>query len=374
MVVRTYTETYDLNTAIDELNILAIHTPQAGALKKMFKGHFINYRKYKILGCDINIACAQQLPLSPELVGLEAGQVDPRDVMNPMLFKACTGENLNMLLNQIYNQTQEVQAGSSVGQHIDYDNPALNSYYQFLADGSFRKALPQQGLRIRNLKPFVHKVVTTQPFKYNGFNNAHPSSSDGYLGVPTGPWVGGSSPNVTSALGGFGSPAGGDAGTVVDKTNPSVFVSAGVQSMPWLDTAVPQTIDVSTGESTTTSSCHWIIQNVPRVYCGCIIMPPAKTTMFFMRCAIRWRIAFKDYRPAYELGNMDSLDIIDSDNGINGASGNGAYWTTYWDLYHDAEANSSKMESMAKEHQFFEESSITTVGSESVNMVNAQPF
>lgn len=368
MVVRTYTETYDMNTAIDELNVYAIHTPQASSLKKMFKGHFINYRKYKILGCDINMACAQQLPLSPELVGMEAGMVDPRDVMNPMLFKACTGENLNILLNQIYNKSEETQSGSSVGEHIDRQSSALKAYYQLLADGSFRKAHPQQGLRIRNLKPFVHKVVTTQPFKWTGYDR---TSGVGQNEVPM--VLDNASVPIQSAgaVYGFGAPAGTVASTIADATNPSVFVSNGIASMPWLDTAVPQSVDISTGEAITTAGAHWLIQNVPRVYCGCLIMPPAHSTKFYMRMAIRWRIAFKDFRPAYELGNMESMDILESDNGIGGDSGNRGYYTTYWNLIHDE----GTKDIMAKESEnFHEESSFTTNGTEDVNMVTSQPY
>lgn len=167
----TYTETYDLNTILNELNILGIHTPQADALKFMFKGFFEQYKKYKILGCNFRMVCASQQSLDPTLIGTGDGQIAARDVLNPILFKACTGEHLNALLDQIYNQNEEQNMGTygaSVSQHLDSGTRALNAYYSMLADDSFRREHPQKGITVMGLKPMVHKVVTTQPFKYTG--------------------------------------------------------------------------------------------------------------------------------------------------------------------------------------------------------------
>lgn len=370
-MIRRYNETYDMNTTVGQMTMLAIHTPQANALKKMFKGHFLNFKKYTILGCDIRLACASQLPLSPDQVGLEAGEVDPRDVMNPMLFKACTGENLNALLNQIYNANQEESENSygSVGEHLITNEASLNAYYQLLADPSFRKSHPQAGLTVRGLKPFVHKVVTTQPFKWTGKSTG--SSDRNYFSSPL--ITGVSAPDGASTPVGFGSPSGiqeSDTHGIgnFDSANPSVFVSNGITKMPWLDTAVPQSVQTMDGiQGSTghigTAQANWVINNVPRIYMGCLIMPPAVSTKFYMRMVISWKVAFKDYRPAYEIGNIGSLTVLDMYNGMV-SSGDGGQSnfpnSTYFNFYHD-EANRSLMQK--------EESSFSSNGVDSTEMI-----
>lgn len=370
-MIRRYNETYDMNTTVGQMTMLAIHTPQAHALKKMFKGHFLNFKKYTVLGCDIRLACASQLPLSPDQVGLEAGEVDPRDVMNPMLFKACTGENLNALLNQIYNANQEESENmyGSVGEHLVTNVASLNAYYQLLADPSFRKAHPQAGLTVRGLKPFVHKVVTTQPFKYTGLDR---SSSN--LNARQAPLMNpAANPEGQSTAAGFGAPSGGQETDTFgqgnfDGTNPSVFVSNGITKMPWLDTAVPQSVQTMDGiQGDTghigTAQANWVINSVPRIYMGCLIMPPAVSTKFYMRMVISWKIAFKDYRPAYEIGNIGSLTVLDMYNGMvsSGSGGQSNFPnSTYFNFYHD-EANASLMQK--------EESSFSSNGVDSTEMI-----
>lgn len=376
-MIRHYSEVYDLNTTVGSMTMLAIHTPQANALKKMFKGHFINYKKYKVLGCDIKIACASQLPLSPDQVGLEAGEVDPRDVMNPMLFKACTGENLNALLNQIYNKNAERQdmfgeGQGSIGEHKITNTAERRTYYQLLSDPTWRKAHPQAGLVIRNLKPYVHKVATTQPFKWTGLARPSPSGNDGWLKEAGSPVMGGANaPNGSSAGYGFGAPSGKeiDANGEWDANNPNVFVSNGVTPMPWLDTAVPQIQkEVYEGaEEANDTRVNWLINNVPRVYMGLLCMPPAVSTKFYMRAIFDWKIAFKDWRPAYEIGSINAMEIGDSENGFV-SPGSSTGWTTYFNYYHDAE---TKQHMEENDETCKDESSFTTNGVEDSEMVYA---
>lgn len=325
IVNATYTETYDLNTALGELSLLGVHTPQSDALKKMFKGFFENYRRYKIISCDIAMVCATQQALTPDQVGIEesAGLVDPRDILNPILFKACTGESMNVLLDQIYNNSEEVntsvpQSSSSIAQHIDTREEALGSYYTLLSDDSFRKEHPQRGLFIQGLKPMVHKVVTTQPFKWTGardFQN---------YGLGGGPIIAGDDRNAnTHATGGFGAPSGSNSfeGNTI---NPSVFVSNGLTEMPWLDTT--HTIEATATGMPIVAT----IQSVPRVYLGCIVLPPALLQRLFFRMRIRWHIAFKDFRPAYEVGAFS----VNSQEGINGTIGMPSETASYFNIYH----------------------------------------
>lgn len=342
----TYTETYDLNTALNELSLMAIHTPQATALKSMFKGFFENYKKYKIVGCNIGMVCASQQSLTPSEIGLEAGQVDPRDILNPILFKACTGENLNEILNQIYGADYTSSGDtSSIGQHIDGHSAASNMYYQLLADDSWRKEHPQRGLFVQGLKPLVHKVVTTQPFRWTG------SYSDSeQIDYPT---ISGTLPGQsgTNNASGFGAPSGQPVEGITrdyapNITRNTVFISDGTTDMPWLDTTFSGSVPTSSDTSVSVRSQNLIV-SVPRVFCGCIVLPPAILQRLFFRLQISWHIMFKDFRPAFEIGPISQSggNVLDPASGqffSGSALGTPVqYVPTYWNIYHDG---STKLE------------------------------
>lgn len=339
----TYTETYDLNTAVNELSLLAIHTPQAGALLRMFHGFFEQYKKYKINGCNIRMVCASQQSLTPDLVGLEAGSVDPRDVLNPILFKACTGESINLLVDQIYNNSQTLPASlgsNSVDQHVDSRSVATSVYYQLLADDTWRKEHPQKGLSVIGLRPMVHRIVTTQPFKWTGV------AGTGTLGnnkTTDRPLISGAASTEVAESGyGFGAPSGGNTAASMLSVNPNVFVSNGLTEMPWLETSVIRngTAGVFEDETAVTPfqvPMNRVINNVPRVYMGCIILPPAILQRLFFRMQVSWSISFKDWRPSQDVGTLDYYDF-NLDAGNNALESDSITRSTYWNMYHTASA------------------------------------
>lgn len=343
----SYTETYDLNTAIGELSMLAVHTPQAPSLKRMFHGFFENYKKYRINSCSIRMVCASQQALTPDLVGLEAGQVDPRDVLNPILFKACTGESINLLLDQIYNaaDSELVSADNgSVGHHATTRASATAMYYQMLSDDTWRKEHPQRGLVVSGLKPMVHRVVTTQPFKWTG-RQGNLATDARTLGVRSFPRVASSTVSETGVstdapVYGFGSPSGSFVG---DASNPTVFVSNGLADMPWLETAVVRDVSVTgdePGDEPVSVKAKLMINDVPRVYCGAIVLPPAILQRLFFRMQISWSVSFKDWRPAFEYGPLDSSSAnFDPVAPFPGFQSDGTT-NTYFNLYHNPTATS----------------------------------
>lgn len=347
MVHGTYTETYDLNTAIGELSLMAIHTPQAPAVKRMFKGFFQNYSKFKVLGCNFNMVCASQQALDPSQIGLEAGQVDPRDVLNPILFKACTGETVNNLIDQIYQGgLNDADPNShyyrSVSQFVTSDNTCKSIYYQMLADDSWRKSHPQKGLTVMGLKPFVHKVVTTQPFKWTGYNDPVPSSvANPDNSIPT------ASNSTVNSFGGAVTKVSATSGSgAVLTSNPSIFVSNGVTDMPWLETAVDAGIGITynsgSGSSTATVPGKKTITSIPRVYMGAIVLPPAILQRLFFRLQITWHILFKEFRPAWEVGPWNlpgSVSNSLNEEPIPQGDASGELPdknTTYFNIYHNA--------------------------------------
>lgn len=300
-IFATYTETYDINTKVGQMALLGIHTPTAIALKRMFKGFFEQYRKFKINGCDVVGVCASNQALSPAEVGLTTGLTDPRDVLNPILFKACTGEQLNLLLDKIYSNNNT--NNGSVDVKSVTTQSELDAYYTMLADDSFRKFHPQGGVRISALKPYVFKVATTQPFKWS---TAWASQRGSVPEVGTG----NENTNTVTATSygyGFGGPNGTVGGT---KT---VFVTNGIEPMPWLETTYE---DAATDIGDDPHTCTVLASNVPRCYCGVLALPPAILQPLYFRFSIRWSISFRDFRPAYEIGSIEENqggDIADPD-------------------------------------------------------------
>lgn len=327
----TYVETYDINTIQNELSILAIHTPQSKTLKRFFHGFYEQYKKMKVLGCNFKIACASKQDLDPTLVGFEEGQIDPRDVMNPLLFKACTGEGINSLLDQIYNASESVSGvgvalGHSIDQHVDNDANALKAYYSLLADESFRKAHPQVGMTVMGLKPMVHKVVTTQPFKWSvaqGNNGDRPS-------IPQA-----TTPNSQVTPIGFGGVSGSHDDNY-DPVNPSVFVSNGITDMPWLDTAFSKVcsfVDGSGAQQASRKACV-LQQNIPRVYMGALVLPPSSGAQnLYFRISVVWHILFRDFRMAQDLMPVSAEGPYNTEyeniDGLGLDEMNG-----YWNMYH----------------------------------------
>lgn len=329
----TYMETYDINTIKDELSILAIHTPQSDTLKRFFHGLYEQYSKMKVLGCNFQISCASKQDLDPTLVGFEAGQIDPRDVMNPILFKACTGEGINSLLDQIYNAGEKINpSGSILNASIDQHGSvtsALDAYYSLLADGSYRQSHPQRGMLVQGLKPMVHKVVTTQPFKWNSAGRSDNLDSPLITGSPTG------TQNGTSA--GFGAQSG-SKNFANDPVNPSVFVSDGVTEMPWLDTAFSKihTYVDGSGVSQGSVKAYSLQQNIPRVYMGALVLPPsAGVQNLYFRITIVWHILFKDFRFAQDLLPVTAPGPIDTDSDSLEGTGLDAM-NGYFNMYHSA--------------------------------------
>lgn len=311
-----YSETYDLNTVQDKLSVIAVHTPSNLTLLRMARGLFMNFKKYKIHGCNLAIACASQMPVDPLGVGTEPGMVAPQDLMNPMLFKACTGDGLNKLLDVIYeNNVNNVLPNPSITEHkidtvTDYD--PLQIYYTLLADESWRKAIPQMGMIVNGLKPLVHDLATLRPMTWgrrmpniklaNGMDYPMGGySSDGVVNVPFPDGTGAGDSEQGVVLSGsmyhFGSNLDAADGNFATSLNPVEFISTGTRPLPALDTL----ISYSDVES------NIFVPVVPRVYCGVLVMPPAVLQSLYFRVRITWDIEFMGFRPYTDGLNPDGM-------------------------------------------------------------------
>lgn len=355
-----YSETYDMNTVQNKLTVVGIHTPSRVTLWKLAKGLFLNFKKYKIHSCDMAIACASQLPIDPLGVGTEPGMVAPQDLMNPMLFKAVTGESMNYIIDSIYGSGGNATAGGSVneqkleGNGSSYD--PLLAYYTLLADNSWRKALPQMGMQVTDLRPMVHDLATLRPLQWNGqmpqimvrsVSGALESASGApenaaVVGLaneaPTGP----TGLRLSGSMFEYETEVSNTGGNSL-AASPVRFISTGSRPLPALDT-----MNFVSGDVADTARQYNPV--VPRIYMGCLVMPPAVLQSLYFRMRITWHIEFMGFRPSFD---NDLGSALDDESQF-------FYKNTY-----EAPGDTATAQAMS-----LREGSIDAIGMENINVVN----
>ena len=108
----SYQEIIDINTEADKTSIIGIHTPNDAKPVNMLRGFWEQFRQFRYDGCSIQLVPAARLPADISQVGYGAGEtpIDMRDILNPIMFKGCHGNDLGVILN---SALQEDHLGSS---------------------------------------------------------------------------------------------------------------------------------------------------------------------------------------------------------------------------------------------------------------------
>lgn len=306
-------ETYDLNTVVDKLSVLAIRTPDYDTIKRYISlDGLANWSKMKFDRCTFRIACASQLPVDPLGVGFEPGQVAPQDVINPMLFKTVTGESFNTIIQAVTaeppdpngDNTFDDDTGSIREMKLTQinGNDAVQLYYKFLADPSFRKVHPQSGMVAENLIPFVREVFSQYDISRLEGEGISVGTSGNYYSVmsPSAPSPGAPSGSLSPGLhvqpniiAGGGRDVGMSTGLAMVR-NP--FMSGRSVPMPSFPTVNPQS-----GE----------LAGLPKAYVGCLLMPPAKMQSLYYRCIVEWDISLYGFVPRFMRGWNGSANAED---------------------------------------------------------------
>lgn len=296
-----YNETYDLSTKADSLGLIAVHTPSTLALKKKFEGLFKQFKYIKFNSVSLRCACASLMPLDPLQVGLEAGQVAPQDMFNPILYTAVSNEAMGNILDRIHSfntLNADPEASTTAGPSLNWNdgfnvsnqNP-FSVYYALLSGERFKTAMPQQGFEMHNVVPLAHEIVT----------NVAPT---GTMRID-----GGSASESVGSLQGtyFGHRiAEEDVGTSVQPPGsvlkvPIQTYSAGVRPLPRIPTMVA------------IGSNLFAINEPTPVYCISAILPPAKLQRLFFRMVISWSITFEEFRSLDEtMGFTDLAGVGDT--------------------------------------------------------------
>lgn len=334
MVKASVMEIYDLQTQVGKGTVLKVHTPTGNNIKRHLLGHFLQYKQFKYLGAKLSLIPASTLPVDPTGLSYEAGDttVDPRDMVNPILWKHYHGES--MLTDALYdeelknynsiNDNPYEFNGSAVGREL-YNVAGSGTidavYPKALMDVSFKKAGIQAGFSTF-IKPFVYNVVnarqmlpftdTTASAKY--FSGVNPAANPSATGAVR-------KTNSGDLAGAYENEYNADGSVNFDSNFvPEMFTNR-LTPLGWMDTVQRIHKNVSGGESTAIgpdvlSSAIYgqlalqpFLPNIPMLY---ILMPPAYKTEFYFRLIIKHYFAFKGFRSAFSVDAPSSAGIVNN--------------------------------------------------------------
>lgn len=345
MVNASVMEIYDLQTSVGKGTVLKVHTPTGNNVKRHLLGHFLQYKKFKYLGAKVSLIPASTLPADPLQLSYEAGQadIDPRDMVNPILWKHYHGETMltdvnpsSELLDYALKGGSDVSVmGSSISE-TDYNKPANSIDYVYpatLMDTSFRKAGVQTGFSTF-VKPFIYNVVTSQQLlPMNGGNNGNSEGFMGKFNTRASTVAGGNSFDpiyedddgfMHGGAENMNVPA--SDGTQSHQWTPNTtFTTNKLVPLGWMDTLSRTNQMIATNANSATKFVTPVdpgryqltgdfavgpnLMNVPMLY---VLMPPAYKTEFFFRMIIKHYFAFKGFRSCASVQSFASAGILNN--------------------------------------------------------------
>lgn len=159
-------EVYDLQTQDSYQSLLKIHAPTGGNIQRRLHGFFTQFKQYRYVGAKVTLVPASTLPADPLQLSYEAGEpgIDPRDMVNPILWKFYHGESLS---TDPLPSSEKTEYGSSdnvqgLGHSLEETKIIVNSagfYHSALVDPSYRKSSIQRGFSAF-VKPFVYNLAS----------------------------------------------------------------------------------------------------------------------------------------------------------------------------------------------------------------------
>lgn len=303
----TYQEIIDLHTEAGKVSVIGIHTPQGAKPRKMLEGFFKQFRKYKYDGCSLTIVPVAKLPADPLQVSYKAGEVgiDPRDIVNPLLFHGCHGDNLNQALNSIYKGTFDFTSESvdlsqnDANQAIaDADWEAM--YYRAMQDPTFMKSHIMKPFRKKGLHPLVYNVASNHQILPNeGNGGAGSLIPDGGDYVTFG---------FAPALQGTVENGKGGAVTTVPR-----FMTNRLQSLGWMDTRQVINSKTTSAENPTVPADTVL----PKIFMGMLLLPPCYKQEMYMRMVLVHRFSFKEFNTSLSLPGATAYH--DFNEGLSGS-------------------------------------------------------
>lgn len=270
-------QTYDFNTELGKVGIIGFHTPNATTLNAVASGLMKNFKKVYFRSMDFAIGCISQLPVDPLGVGFEPGKIAPQDVVNPILFKACTGESLNVLLNVIYADPTGISQTSSLNTIDKFDvSNAEQAYYRLMNDPTFRTAHPQRGMVVNGLVPMVRQMLMNRPIQGESLNGNFQA-------------IDGSGDFIASFASGI---------TDADALSSVVTTDVQVMNGPLVHLPAQDTYKIPSYNGTENTHAQMV-----RAFCGVMVLPPAIQNSLYFRLNVVWHVCFESFSPSYESDN-----------------------------------------------------------------------
>lgn len=303
MVTVSISETYDLHTQVDKMTVIAVHTPNATLIRKTYPGLAMNYKYFRIKSVDVALSTAQTLPLGVNEIGLDANQIHPQDMMNPILYKAVSNDSWSTLearLQGVMSNSASARGSmlSAEASNVTTIADEHGVYYALLSNrDGFRVAHPQSGLSMKGLRPLVFTQLATHAMNDTSANgaeyapgitinssNSKPALFNQYISQMRGHPVPMPRMNTTYLTG----------------THPG-------QNGQWTAGVNYQANGMDNGGP---SNAQIQMPTIPPVMLGAIVLPPvsATTGILYYRMVTRVWIEFTDVRPMTEITDFTDMN------------------------------------------------------------------
>ena len=254
---------------------------------QMLRGFFVQFRKFRYAGARVRLIPAAQLPADPLQVSFEAGQptIDPRDLLNPILFHGCHGESLAQALNSIYGDDDAKHSFTTPSVNTDEkaitESLVANEYYTALTDRTWRKFGVQTPAQLPFLYPLVNDVATIHPMlgEFGGMTG-YPDDSNGRAFYPNMVWQGN-----RDGMGTDESP------TIYWQK----FLTSGTSRLGWL----PTTDSAKENSESTMSQPVIPSPLLPKIFMGVLMFPPSYTQEMYFRMTITHYFEFKEFQGTF---------------------------------------------------------------------------
>lgn len=317
----SYEEVIDLHTEGDHVTVIGIHTPTGDTPRRMFKGLFDQFKQYKYNGCSVKLVPAARLPVDPLQVGIEPGQVyetpmDPRDALNPLMFHGCHGDDMGTILNKLYGTDNEISdsldgldaPSSGAILPMAFKDVLERLYYKALTDRTWKKAGVQRGFMKSGLRPLVYSLAANRQIMPGTKGPVFTLGENGEiiqnLGDPVDSWF------LEDKS--YGMP--------VNKSTLQLMTPK-LTPLGWIDTknvlTTPQDLHVPTLTDAFVAQENYT--ELPKVFMGVILLPPAYGVEQYFRMIIIHSFTFRKFRgisfkpempnvPSYYDANDDLFD------------------------------------------------------------------
>lgn len=333
----SYQEVIDLHTESEKVSVVGIHTPNSDTPFHMLKGFWTQFKKFKYNGCSISLVPAAQLPADPLQVSYDSGEptIDPRDMLNPILFHGCHGDDMGAILNSLYADDTASSfidmVGSDSVDHNVFPRTIMSGvgetdvyealYYKAMTDKTWLKAHPQRGFRKNGLRPMVYSVAAMHQMASIDNQNGAAGSLDrvhlptGIDALQYGSTAGTGNSTFLTDYGIYGRPEADISNNAfkMNTANHLGLVTPRLQKLGWMDTRnvngvlSANNITTPVGGLSTGMALSQMYHTasdllnpvlVPKIFMGMIMLPPAYKTEQYYRLIINHSFSFAKFRGA----------------------------------------------------------------------------